>query len=87
VSEKEEMELAVALLENTTITYLELDTEKYTNRTAEAMAKYVHISKRSQRIRWNHTHARMIDDRLFHEEMLCCFLAAIQESTSLKLAH
>jgi hypothetical protein len=26
VSEKEEMELAVALLENTTVTYLELDT-------------------------------------------------------------
>jgi hypothetical protein len=44
-SEKEHRELADALLENTTVTYLELQTENYTKYSAEAMAKYVRTSK------------------------------------------
>jgi dihydroorotase-like cyclic amidohydrolase len=47
VSEKDDMELADALLENTNVTYLELLTAKYTNRSAEAMAKYVRTSKQT----------------------------------------
>jgi hypothetical protein len=48
------------------------------------MAKYVRTSKRLQRIRLILTgviNARALQQ---HEEMLCCFLPAIQESTSLK---
>jgi hypothetical protein len=81
LSEKEDIELADALLENTSVTYLELETEKCTKSSAEAMAKYVRTSKRLQHIRWN-PGARMMDDR-----GLCCFLPAIQESTSLKELH
>jgi hypothetical protein len=39
LSEREHMELADALLENTSVTYLQLDTGKYTKSSAEAMAK------------------------------------------------
>jgi hypothetical protein len=46
LSEREYMELADALLENTSVTYLQLDTKKYTKSSAEAMAKYVRTSKR-----------------------------------------
>jgi hypothetical protein len=81
--EKEHIELADALLENTDVTYLELDTRQYTNSSADAMAKYVRTSKRLQRIRLYHW---MPDDRELQqrEEILCCFLPAFQESTSLK---
>jgi hypothetical protein len=41
LSEKEGMELADALLENNSVTYLELNTATYTKTFAEAMAKYV----------------------------------------------
>jgi hypothetical protein len=85
LSEKEDMEqLANALLENTSVTYLQLRTEKCTKRSAEALAKYVRTSKCLQRIIWYPT--RRIDDRASQqrEEMLCCFLPAIQESASLK---
>jgi Ran GTPase-activating protein (RanGAP) involved in mRNA processing and transport len=84
LSEKEDMELADALLENTNITYLELNTANYTKLSAEAMAKYVRTSKRLQRIRWNGNW--MTDDRSLqqHEEMLCCFLPTLQECVSLK---
>jgi hypothetical protein len=87
LSEREHTELADALLENTMVTYLELETAKYTQSSAEAMAKYVRTSKRLQRIRWNgkvNTDDRALQQR---EEMLCCFLPAIQESTSLKELH
>ena len=49
-SEKEHMELADALLENTNVTYLQLWTADYTEGSAEAMAKYMRTSKRLQRI-------------------------------------
>jgi hypothetical protein len=81
LSEREVMELADALLENTNIAYLQLDTEKYTKSSAEAMAKYMRTSKRLQRIHW----IGNSDGRLQHyEEIICCFQHAIQESASLK---
>jgi Ran GTPase-activating protein (RanGAP) involved in mRNA processing and transport len=85
LSEEEDMELADALLENTSVTYLRLEAAIYTKRPAESMAKYMRTSKRLQRICWlgNWT----THDRLLHhqrEEMVCCFMPAIQESTSLK---
>jgi hypothetical protein len=52
LSEKNVIKLADALLENTSVTHLQLDTEMYTKSSAEAMAKYVRTSKRLQRIRW-----------------------------------
>jgi Leucine-rich repeat (LRR) protein len=76
--EREGIELADALLENNSVTYLELEMVNYTKSSAEAMAEYVRTSKHLQRIRWN---GRRCDD------MLCCFLPAIQESTSLKELH
>jgi Ran GTPase-activating protein (RanGAP) involved in mRNA processing and transport len=78
------MELADALLENTNVTYLLLGTALYTKSSAEAMAKYVRTSKHLRRIRWHGNWSR--DDRALnqHEETLCCFIAAIQESSSLK---
>jgi Ran GTPase-activating protein (RanGAP) involved in mRNA processing and transport len=80
LSEKEHIELADAFLENINITYLELDKEKYTKNSAEAMAKYVRTSKRLQRIRLN--------GEIWHrEEIVCRFLPAMQESTSLKELH
>jgi hypothetical protein len=85
LSEKEDIELADALLENTSVTYLQLATENYTKISAEAMAKYVRSSKHLQRIRWNSN--QMTDDRDSREEMLCCFLPAFQESRSLKELH
>jgi hypothetical protein len=85
LSEKEGIELADALLENTNVTYLQLEMEHYTKCSLEAMAKYVRTSKRLQRIRcvksWNN---RELQHR---EEMICCFLRAFQESTSLKELH
>jgi hypothetical protein len=76
------MELADALLENTSVTYLRLETE--TKSSAEAMAKYLRTSKCLQRLHWNGE----IHAELRHwEEILCCFLPAIQESTSLKELH
>jgi hypothetical protein len=52
LSEKEAVELADALLENSSVTYLELATEKYTKSSAGAMTKYVRTSKRLRQIRW-----------------------------------
>jgi Ran GTPase-activating protein (RanGAP) involved in mRNA processing and transport len=87
LSEREHVELADALLENSSVTYLELETAKYTKSSAEAMAKYVRTSKRLQRIRlYRWLNKWETDNRkLQHcEEMFCCFLPALQESTSLK---
>jgi hypothetical protein len=93
LSEKEHMELADALLENTSVTYLNLCSEKYMKCSAEAMAKYVRTSKCLQRMRIpcirclnrNTTiRNRYLQQR---DEILCCFLSAIQESTSLKELH
>jgi hypothetical protein len=79
---REYTELADALLENTSVTYLQLDMEKHTKSSAEAMAnKYVRTSKCLQRIRWNIDWNVELNQR---EEVLCCFLTAIQESTTLK---
>ena len=87
LSEKEHIELADALLENTNVTYLQLETDYYTKRSAEAMAKYLRTSKRLQCIHW-HGIAYPRDELLKqHEEMFCCFLPAFQESTSLKELH
>jgi hypothetical protein len=80
LSENEDVELADALLENTSVTFLELKTENYTKRSAEAMAKFVRTSKRLQRIHWQKY-------AMTREKMLCLFLPAIQESTSLKELH
>jgi Ran GTPase-activating protein (RanGAP) involved in mRNA processing and transport len=85
LSERENIELADALLENTSVTYLELDAGKYTKRSVEAMAKYIRTSKRLQRIYWLRNW--MLDEEFvlrYREEMFCCFLPAIQECTSLK---
>jgi hypothetical protein len=52
------------------------------------MAKYVRTSKRLQRFRVPRNYGVITDRELRHrEEMLCCFLPAIQESTSLKELH
>jgi hypothetical protein len=75
--EREGIEFAGALLENTSVTYLELDTENDTKSSAEAVAKYVHTTKRLHRIHWPR-YARTHEQR---EEMLCCFLPAFQESS------
>jgi hypothetical protein len=81
LSEREYMELADALLENTSVTYLELmDIDYFTKSSAEAMAKYVRTSKRLLRFRWDEER----DEEYHCEEMLCIFLPAFQESTSLK---
>jgi Ran GTPase-activating protein (RanGAP) involved in mRNA processing and transport len=87
--EWEGIELADALLENTSVTYLELEPSKYTKSSAEAMAKFVRNSKHLKHIHWSEDwDAATLYDRelvLGHrEEMFSCFLAAIQESTSLK---
>jgi hypothetical protein len=84
LNEKEDIELAAALLENNNVTYLQLDTAKHTKTSAWAMAKYMRTSKHLQRIDWygqSMTNDRVLQQR---EEMLRCFLAAYQESTSLK---
>jgi hypothetical protein len=69
------MELADALLENTSVTYLKFVTNEYTKRSAEAMAKYVRTSKRLQRIIWR-LEVSVLDPESLqqHKEMLCCFL-------------
>jgi hypothetical protein len=54
LSEKEVIELADALLENTNVTYLSLQAYYYTESSAEAMAEYVRTSKHLQRIRLRH---------------------------------
>jgi hypothetical protein len=88
LSEKEHIEVADALLENTSVTYLELETEKYTKRCAEAMVKYLRSSKYLQRIRLGGDYSRTDDRFLQHsEEMSFCFLRAFQECTSLKELH
>jgi Ran GTPase-activating protein (RanGAP) involved in mRNA processing and transport len=84
LSEGESIELSDALLKNTSVRYLKVGTEEYTKSSAEAMAKYVRTSKHLQRVCWNHDWT-MNDQELRHrEEILCCILLAIQESTSLK---
>jgi Ran GTPase-activating protein (RanGAP) involved in mRNA processing and transport len=91
VCERERIELADALLENTSVTYLELARGKCTKRFAEAIAKYVRTSTRLQHICWNRDWDSVIDDREVvlrqREEMFSCFLPAIQGSTSLKELH
>jgi hypothetical protein len=88
LSEKEDIELAGAPPENTSIAYLQLETSKYTKKSAEAMAKYVRISKRLQRIRWTiYILTYNLVNQQQREEMLCYLLPAIQESTSLKELH
>jgi hypothetical protein len=84
LSEKEHIEVAGALLENTNVTFLELEAAKYTKSSTEAMAKYVRTSKHLQRTHWNEEEGG--DDRELwqREAIICCFLAAFQESTSLK---
>jgi hypothetical protein len=51
LSEKQDIELAGALLESKSVTYLELETAMYTKSSAEAMAKYMNTSKRLRRIK------------------------------------
>jgi Ran GTPase-activating protein (RanGAP) involved in mRNA processing and transport len=83
-SDKEDIELADALLENTNVTYLELEAGLYTKSSPEAMAKYIRTSKRLQRIRWKGARYPQFWNC---EETLSCFLHAVQESTSLKELH
>jgi hypothetical protein len=80
LSEKEGLELADALLGNNSVTFLELETGKYTKSFTEAMAKYLRANKRLHRINWDGEDQRYQQ----REEILCCFLLAFQESTSLK---
>jgi hypothetical protein len=84
LSEKEDMELADALLENTSVTYLELETKKYTKIYGEAMAEYIRTSNHLQRIYWPRRFTTYGREMWHHEEMWYCFLFAFQESTSLK---
>jgi Ran GTPase-activating protein (RanGAP) involved in mRNA processing and transport len=79
LSENEDIALADALLENDSVTYVRLGVVKYTKSSAEAMAKCMRASKRLQ-------HICLIDYQILrqHEEIFCCFMLAIQESTSLK---
>jgi hypothetical protein len=79
LSDKEDMELADALLENNRVTYLKFEARNYTKSSTEAMAKYLRTSKRLKRI---HMTKRFIGEE--DEEMVCCILLAFQESTSLK---
>jgi hypothetical protein len=91
---KNDLELADALLENRSITNLELETATYTKSAAEAMTKYVRTSKRLQRICIHQTieHWMLTDEKRrgeyrmveLREEILCSFLHAFQESPSLK---
>jgi hypothetical protein len=84
------MELADALLENNSVRYLELKTERYNKSSAEAMAMFLRTSKRLQQVRWvrDSEKSRWVRDSggecQRREEMLCYFLPAFQESTSLK---
>jgi hypothetical protein len=87
ICEREGIELSDALLENKSVTYLELETATYTKRSAEAMAKYLRTSERLQRIRWHVIAYPRVGLLKRHEEMFCCFLPAFQESTSLKELH
>jgi Ran GTPase-activating protein (RanGAP) involved in mRNA processing and transport len=80
LSEKEDMELADALTENTNVTYLKLEAGLYTKCSTEAMAKFVRTSKHLERIHWEEARSPC-------EEIFCCFLHAFQESTSLKELH
>jgi hypothetical protein len=86
LSEKEDMELADALLENTSVTFLQLEMERnrYSKSSAEAMAKYVSTSKRLQRVIWKGEIDGERRELRPCEDMLCCFLPAFQESTSLR---
>jgi hypothetical protein len=86
---REGVEFADALLENTNVTYLELRTFKYTNIYAEALAKYIRTSKRLKRFDWNGDVGSGGDEQeLRHsEEIICCILHALQETTSLKKLH
>jgi hypothetical protein len=80
LGEKESIELAAALLENTSVTDLELVWQTYTKRPAEAMVNYVRTSKHLEHLRF--PESRMTAGREL--PILCYFLNAIQESTSLK---
>jgi hypothetical protein len=84
--ERQGIELADALLKNTSVTYLELTLEMgmYTKSLAEAMAKYLRTSKHLKRLCLK---GQIHVDPRRCEEILCCFLPAIQESTSLKELH
>jgi hypothetical protein len=76
--EREGIELADALLENTIVTYLELETSKYTKSSAEAMAKFVRNSKHLKHIRWSEDWETAIDYResvLRHREDVLLFSA------------
>jgi hypothetical protein len=84
LSQREQIELADALLENNNVTYLELGTKTYTKTSADAMAKYVRTSSRLRHIRWNGEVGEDDQELRHREEMLCCFLLVTQESTSLK---
>jgi Ran GTPase-activating protein (RanGAP) involved in mRNA processing and transport len=86
--ESEGIELADALLENTSVTYIQLEMEEFTKSSTEAMAKYMRASKHLQRIHWDvESGADYRFGSRHREEILCCFLPAIQESTSLKELH
>jgi hypothetical protein len=84
LSDEEDTELADALLENKRVTYLELETQRYSKSSTEAIAKYVRTSKRLKHIHWPRNFRV---SAAMQEEMFCCFLPAIQESTSLRELH
>jgi Ran GTPase-activating protein (RanGAP) involved in mRNA processing and transport len=84
LSEQESIELSSALLENTNVTYLRLQTQRYSKHAAEAMAEYVSTSKRLRRICWIEQDTGRDSQLQQYEEMLCYFLPAFQLSTSLK---
>jgi hypothetical protein len=69
--EREGIELADALLENTNVTYLELHLDKNTKSSAEAMAKYVRTSKRLQRIRFQRGNASSLRYQKIYSVVFC----------------
>jgi hypothetical protein len=80
--ESEGIELAGALLENTSVTYLQLETRNYEKKVAfaEAMAKYVRTSRHLQHIRW----LGECTDFQSRQEIFTDFMPAMYDSTSLK---
>lgn len=85
LSEKENIEVSDALLENKSVTSLELETVNYATSTAEAMAKYLRTSKSLQRIRWSDIpDARSLKQ---HEEMFFFSTCASREYVAQGTSH
>jgi hypothetical protein len=70
--------------ENNSVTYLELETGTFYEKFRRGMAKYLRTSKYLQSISWPKDFFSNDRENPQNEEMLCCFMSALRESTSLK---